>query len=107
LFVLQLLGEREASLRPFLPRGTLIRRDKFLGIVEKMRILSIFKLPANFVGEDELDDVPLLEVDAFDDVLVVSFMEDPPEENCVIDVLLKSSAPIIIGRLAGKVRYPN
>lgn len=72
-----------------------------------MRVLGIFEFPAYLVGEDELDDVALLEVDAFDDVLVVSFVEDPAEENCVVDGLLKSSAPIMIGRLAGKVRYPN
>lgn len=46
-----------------------------------MESLNILELPPDFIGEDELNQVSLVEIDPLDDELVVLLVKDPAIEH--------------------------
>lgn len=82
LFVNQRGRERNASFLPFnRPIKSLSRCDQFQRILELMEALNILELPPDFIGEDELNQVSLVEIDPLDDELVVLLVKDPAIEH--------------------------
>ena len=77
-------GSREgnAALLPLdRPIQSLPRRDQLQRILELMEALNILELPPDLVGEDELDQVGLVEIHSLHDELVVLLVQDPAIEH--------------------------
>lgn len=75
--------------------------------MEQMSRLSILQFPPNLICKNKLNEILSVEINPLNDKLVMLFMEDPSKEHLIIDLLHKNSRPNIIGRLAGKVKYPE
>ena len=65
-----------------------------------------FEFSPDFVGKTELYIVWLTKIDSLNNVFEVSFVEYPWKEDYLKGLVPPISMPIIIGRLAGKVKYP-
>ncbi len=68
--------------------------------------ISIFESSSDFIWKSEEDKVVIAEVYSLDDEFVVLFIENPCKENCINTKLPHIYVPIMIGKLAGKVKYP-
>ena len=65
-----------------------------------------FKSSPDFVGKAELYIIWLTKIDSFNNIFEVPFVKYPWKEDYLKGLVPPISMPIIIGRLAGKVKYP-
>ena len=72
-----------------------------------MILFSILQLSPDFVWKGKHHIVFWEEINSLNDVFVVPFVKDPAKEDLVKTMVRPIYNPIIMGRLAGKVRYPN
>lgn len=83
------------------------RSDKFFWAVKEVTVLNILQFSPDFVRENKFDSVISAEVHSFDDIFEVPFMRKPAQKNYILMIVLKIYTPNMMGRLAGKVRYPE
>lgn len=48
-----------------------------------MAVFSVFKFSSDFVGKGEFYFVGVVEIDPFDNILIVLFIENPSEEHYI------------------------
>lgn len=110
LFIFSIGESRRERLAPLCPvlRSIWIlgRSDQFFRSNEIVEFFDIFEFPSDFVRKNELHSIAWMQINSLNHILKVSLMNDPSPKYWVIRYVPKSSRPIMIGRLAGKVRYP-
>ena len=82
------------------------RSHKIFRMYERVTGFSILHLSSYFVRKSEFNKILSIEINSFYDILVMSFVKDPGKENYLKKYLPPIYTPIMIGKLAGKVRYP-
>ena len=108
LFISECCRERRASLSPVFGSIRILRRsNKFIRRYKIVELFDIFKLPSDFVWKHKLYSVACMQVDSFNHILKVPFMYDPSRKDFIIRSVPNISRPIMMGRLAGNVRYPE
>ena len=105
--VKKLRWKRFTPLRPISGAIWVLQRsDKIISSDELMTVLNVLKSSSDFVGKEELHFRPRHKVNPLNHILKMSLMYNPPGENWIIGYILNISSPIMMGRLAGKIRYP-
>ena len=106
IFISECCRERSTSLSPVFGSIRILRSDKLFRRNKIMKLFDIFELPSDFIRKNELHSIACMQVNPLNHILKVPLMYDPSRKDFIIRSVPKISRPIMIGRLAGNVRYP-